>query len=167
MIGNFGEAEVFSFHATKFFNTFEGGAVTTNDDQLAAKMRLMKNFGFAGSDKVISLLSKIDFDQGPDPWVNPDPSDRIPWEAAPKCRWKGFGCPSSYFGNVRSVTWRSWTAEFEGGPHPWLQTARHADSMTYGVGEPCPRPILDSSDLEYRQADVSQGATDSESLGRG
>jgi dTDP-4-amino-4,6-dideoxygalactose transaminase len=27
MIGNFGNAEVFSFHATKFFNTFEGGAV--------------------------------------------------------------------------------------------------------------------------------------------
>ncbi|MCE9613200.1 MAG: DegT/DnrJ/EryC1/StrS family aminotransferase [Lentisphaerae bacterium] len=53
MIGNFGEAEVFSFHATKFFNTFEGGAVTTNDDALAAKIRLMKNFGFAGYDNVI------------------------------------------------------------------------------------------------------------------
>ena len=53
MIGNFGEAEVFSFHATKFFNTFEGGAVTTNDDDLATKMRLMKNFGFAGYDNVI------------------------------------------------------------------------------------------------------------------
>jgi dTDP-4-amino-4,6-dideoxygalactose transaminase len=53
MIGNFGAVEVFSFHATKFFNTFEGGAVTTNDDELAAKMRLMKNFGFAGYDSVI------------------------------------------------------------------------------------------------------------------
>lgn len=53
MIGNFGQAEVFSFHATKFFNTFEGGAVATNDDELAAKMRLMKNFGFAGYDNVI------------------------------------------------------------------------------------------------------------------
>ena len=53
MIGNFGEAEVFSFHATKFFNTFEGGAVVTNDDDLAAKIRLMKNFGFAGYDNVI------------------------------------------------------------------------------------------------------------------
>ena len=53
MIGNFGQAEVFSFHATKFFNTFEGGAVVTNDDDLAAKMRLMKNFGFAGYDTVI------------------------------------------------------------------------------------------------------------------
>jgi dTDP-4-amino-4,6-dideoxygalactose transaminase len=54
-IGSFGDAEVFSFHATKFFNTFEGGAVTTNDDELAAKMRLMKNFGFAGYDQVIYL----------------------------------------------------------------------------------------------------------------
>jgi dTDP-4-amino-4,6-dideoxygalactose transaminase len=48
MIGNFGDAEVFSFHATKFFNAFEGGAVVTNDDELAAKIRLMKNFGFTG-----------------------------------------------------------------------------------------------------------------------
>jgi dTDP-4-amino-4,6-dideoxygalactose transaminase len=53
MIGNFGEAEVFSFHATKFFNTLEGGAVVTNDDNLAKKIELMKNFGFAGYDDVI------------------------------------------------------------------------------------------------------------------
>jgi dTDP-4-amino-4,6-dideoxygalactose transaminase len=53
MIGSFGRAEVFSFHATKFFNTFEGGAVLTNDDGLAADMRLMRNFGFAGNDNVI------------------------------------------------------------------------------------------------------------------
>jgi dTDP-4-amino-4,6-dideoxygalactose transaminase len=43
---------VFSFHATKFFNTLEGGAVTTNDDTLAAKLRAMRNFGFAGLDNV-------------------------------------------------------------------------------------------------------------------
>ncbi len=55
MIGNFGSAEVFSFHATKFFNTFEGGAIVTNDDDLAAKIRLMKNFGFAGYDKVVYI----------------------------------------------------------------------------------------------------------------
>jgi dTDP-4-amino-4,6-dideoxygalactose transaminase len=52
MIGNFGEAEVFSFHATKFCNAFEGGAVVTNNDELAAKIRLMKNFGFSGYDNV-------------------------------------------------------------------------------------------------------------------
>jgi len=55
MIGNFGRAEVFSFHATKFFNTFEGGAVATNDDALAEKIRLMKNFGFRGYDNVIYI----------------------------------------------------------------------------------------------------------------
>lgn len=52
MIGSFGHAEVFSFHATKFFNTMEGGAIATNDDELAAKLRLMKNFGFTAYDRV-------------------------------------------------------------------------------------------------------------------
>ena len=52
MIGSFGACEVLSFHATKFFNTFEGGAVVTNDDGLAATMRLMRNFGFEGLDQV-------------------------------------------------------------------------------------------------------------------
>jgi dTDP-4-amino-4,6-dideoxygalactose transaminase len=55
MVGGFGACEIFSFHATKFLNSFEGGAVTTNDDDLAAKMRLMRNFGFAGFDTVIYL----------------------------------------------------------------------------------------------------------------
>jgi len=55
MLGNFGQAEVFSFHATKFINAFEGGAIVTNDDELNEKLRLMKNFGFAGMDKVIYL----------------------------------------------------------------------------------------------------------------
>ena len=53
LLGTFGECEVFSFHATKFFNTFEGGAVVTNNDELAEKMRLMRNFGFSGYDNVI------------------------------------------------------------------------------------------------------------------
>ena len=55
LIGSFGRCEVFSFHATKFFNTFEGGAVLTNDDVLAEKMRLMRNFGFRGYDNVIYI----------------------------------------------------------------------------------------------------------------
>ncbi len=52
MIGSFGEAEVFSFHATKFVNSLEGGAVVTNNNALARKLRLMRNFGFTGYDKV-------------------------------------------------------------------------------------------------------------------
>lgn len=54
-IGSFGACEVFSFHATKFLNSFEGGAIVTNDDALAEKVRLMRNFGFAGYDTVIYL----------------------------------------------------------------------------------------------------------------
>jgi dTDP-4-amino-4,6-dideoxygalactose transaminase len=52
LIGRFGDAEVFSFHATKFLNAFEGGAVVTNNDELAKKLRLMRNFGFTGYDAV-------------------------------------------------------------------------------------------------------------------
>lgn len=55
MIGSFGDAEVFSFHATKFLNSLEGGAVTTNDPELAEKMRLMRNFGFSTYDKTDSI----------------------------------------------------------------------------------------------------------------
>ncbi|HSW02339.1 MAG TPA: aminotransferase class I/II-fold pyridoxal phosphate-dependent enzyme [Sedimentisphaerales bacterium] len=55
MVGSFGDAEVFSFHATKFVNSFEGGAIVTNDSDLAARVELMRNFGFAGYDRVVSL----------------------------------------------------------------------------------------------------------------
>lgn len=55
MIGSFGELEILSFHATKFFNTFEGGALVTNDDAIASRARLMRNFGFEGFDRVIHL----------------------------------------------------------------------------------------------------------------
>ena len=55
MIGGFGDAEVFSFHATKFINTLEGGVVTTNNASLANRIRQMKNFGFTGYDQVDNL----------------------------------------------------------------------------------------------------------------
>jgi len=48
MLGNYGDAEVFSFHATKFLHTFEGGCITTNDDDLAEHLRMLRNFGFPG-----------------------------------------------------------------------------------------------------------------------
>ncbi|MFE0138709.1 DegT/DnrJ/EryC1/StrS family aminotransferase [Streptomyces sp. NPDC059037] len=41
-----GAAEVFSFHATKILNTFEGGLVATDDDEIHARVRSMHNFGF-------------------------------------------------------------------------------------------------------------------------
>lgn len=55
MIGGFGTCEVFSFHATKFVHSFEGGIVTTNDGALAARLRLLRNFGFAGLDSIDCL----------------------------------------------------------------------------------------------------------------
>jgi dTDP-4-amino-4,6-dideoxygalactose transaminase len=54
-IGGFGVCEVFSFHATKFVHSGEGGAVATNDNLLAARLRSMRNFGFAGYDNVAAI----------------------------------------------------------------------------------------------------------------
>lgn len=55
LIGGFGVAEVFSFHATKVFHTFEGGAVTTNDACLASRLKAIRNFGFTAYDAVETL----------------------------------------------------------------------------------------------------------------
>jgi dTDP-4-amino-4,6-dideoxygalactose transaminase len=54
-IGRFGDATVFSFHATKFINSFEGGAIVTNDDEVADRCRRLRNFGFTGYDQVDDL----------------------------------------------------------------------------------------------------------------
>jgi len=53
LVGGFGACEVFSFHATKFLNSLEGGAISTNDDELAQAARLMRNFGFVDYDEVV------------------------------------------------------------------------------------------------------------------
>lgn len=53
-LGSLGRASAFSFHATKCFHTFEGGAIATNDAALAGRLRLLRNFGFAGFDLVVS-----------------------------------------------------------------------------------------------------------------
>lgn len=44
-IGNFGDASMFSFHATKVFNTIEGGAVCYREEGLGDKLYQLKNFG--------------------------------------------------------------------------------------------------------------------------
>jgi dTDP-4-amino-4,6-dideoxygalactose transaminase len=54
-IGGFGRLEVLSFHATKILNTFEGGAIVTNDDDLANQARSMINFGFSDWDRTAGL----------------------------------------------------------------------------------------------------------------
>jgi dTDP-4-amino-4,6-dideoxygalactose transaminase len=50
MIGHFGDAEVFSFHATKYVNALEGGAIVTNSAEVAQRARQMINHGMAGRD---------------------------------------------------------------------------------------------------------------------
>jgi len=55
MLGNFGDLEVLSFHATKVLNSFEGGALVTNDESLVHELRLARNFGFSGFDQVTAL----------------------------------------------------------------------------------------------------------------
>lgn len=52
---NFGDISTLSFHATKLFHTIEGGAVITNDDELAKKVRLMINFGITGPTTIESV----------------------------------------------------------------------------------------------------------------
>ena len=50
---NFGDAAMFSFHATKVFHTIEGGAVCCSDDALVQTMNDLKNFGIHGPEKVM------------------------------------------------------------------------------------------------------------------
>lgn len=54
-VGSFGRAEGFSLHASKLINGFEGGYITTNDDDLADRLRYMRGFGFAAEDSVIEF----------------------------------------------------------------------------------------------------------------
>jgi len=52
-VGGFGNAEIFSLHASKLLNGFEGGYITTNNADLARKLALMRGFGFAGMDNIV------------------------------------------------------------------------------------------------------------------
>jgi len=51
---NFGDLSILSFHATKVFNTFEGGAIVCPDAKTKQRIDFLKNFGFAGETKVIA-----------------------------------------------------------------------------------------------------------------
>lgn len=54
-VGNFGDCSIFSFHATKPFNSIEGGAAVFKDYQYGVKMYQLKNFGIMGEDLVCSV----------------------------------------------------------------------------------------------------------------
>jgi dTDP-4-amino-4,6-dideoxygalactose transaminase len=51
----YGDISTISFHATKLFHTVEGGAVITNDDRLAEKVRLLINFGIKSPSDISSI----------------------------------------------------------------------------------------------------------------
>lgn len=51
-IGNFGDASIFSFHATKVFNSIEGGAVTFKNDEIKKNLYHLKNFGIESQTEV-------------------------------------------------------------------------------------------------------------------
>ncbi|KIG07753.1 DegT/DnrJ/EryC1/StrS aminotransferase [Burkholderia sp. MR1] len=52
-IAEFGDATMFSFHATKLFHTAEGGGLATNDDALKIRTDLLKNFGIINENEVL------------------------------------------------------------------------------------------------------------------
>ena len=52
-IGNFGDLSMFSFHATKIYHTFEGGALTFKDEALRERLEFSKNFGFKGEENIV------------------------------------------------------------------------------------------------------------------
>ncbi|WP_394962506.1 DegT/DnrJ/EryC1/StrS family aminotransferase [Candidatus Allofournierella excrementigallinarum] len=54
-VGNFGDISCFSFHATKVFNTIEGGAATYKDPELGKRLYELKNFGIRGPESVASV----------------------------------------------------------------------------------------------------------------
>lgn len=51
-VGNFGDVSCFSFHATKVFNTIEGGAACYKDTEVGKKLYQLKNFGIAGEEVI-------------------------------------------------------------------------------------------------------------------
>lgn len=54
-VGNFGDASIFSFHATKIFNTIEGGAAVFADEKMYEQLYGLKNFGIRGEEIIDSV----------------------------------------------------------------------------------------------------------------
>lgn len=54
-IGNYGDASIFSFHATKIYNTIEGGAVTFSDCAIYEKLYNLKNFGIKDEETIVDI----------------------------------------------------------------------------------------------------------------
>lgn len=61
--GNFGDASMFSFHATKVFNTVEGGAVAFRDRKYGEPLHELKNFGIHGAEDVTEIGCNAKMDE--------------------------------------------------------------------------------------------------------
>lgn len=62
-VGNFGDASMFSFHATKVFNTIEGGGIAFKDKSYCTKLHELKNFGIHGSEDVLGVGGNAKMDE--------------------------------------------------------------------------------------------------------
>lgn len=62
-IGNYGDASMFSFHATKVYNTIEGGAISFADPSYREKLHELKNFGIHGAENVTSIGGNAKMDE--------------------------------------------------------------------------------------------------------
>ena len=62
-IGNYGDASMFSFHATKVFNTIEGGAVSFKDESLRESLHSLKNFGIKSEECVDEIGGNAKMDE--------------------------------------------------------------------------------------------------------
>lgn len=62
-VGNYGDASMFSFHATKCFHSIEGGAVSFKDVAYRDKLHNLKNFGIQGSDDVMDIGGNAKMDE--------------------------------------------------------------------------------------------------------
>ena len=62
-IGNFGDATMFSFHATKVFNTVEGGAVAFSDKRYGVPLHELKNFGIHGPETITAIGGNAKLDE--------------------------------------------------------------------------------------------------------
>ena len=62
-VGNFGDATMFSFHATKVFNTIEGGAIAFHDKEYGVPLRELKNFGIHGPESVEAIGGNAKLDE--------------------------------------------------------------------------------------------------------
>lgn len=62
-VGNFGDASMFSFHATKVFHTIEGGAIAFHDKKYGVPLHELKNFGIHGPEDTLAIGGNAKLDE--------------------------------------------------------------------------------------------------------